>query len=251
MRHDVDWKIVRLHGVPKTIVLDRDVKFISYFWKTLWAKLGTKLLFSITCYPQTDGQTKVMNRMLSMLLRMMIKKNLQEWEDCLSPMKFAYNMVVNSTTQLCPFDVVYGFKPITQLHLLPLPLQERANMEASTRVDFLKKLHEKTKEANKSRKKMLFEPGDLVWVLPRKEHFPKKRLRRETSRRTYIHGEITSNHKEKGGTNRPKKEQAKRESHAAKGRRKEVHTHCHTAKDGPNQAHVASGSKPSPRSLFG
>jgi hypothetical protein len=73
--------IVRLHGVPKTIVSDRDIKFMSYFWKTLWGKLGTKLLFSTTCHPKTDGQTEVVNRTLSQLLRTMIKKNLREWED--------------------------------------------------------------------------------------------------------------------------------------------------------------------------
>ena len=180
-------EIVRLHGMPRTIVSDRDVKFVSYFWKTLWAKLGTKLLFSTTCHPQTDGQTEVVNRTLSMLLRTMVKKNLKIWEDCLPHVEFAYNRAVHSTTNLCPFEIVYGFKPIAPIDLLPLPLQERINMEASKRATYVNKIHEKTKEAielsakrkatsmNKHRKKVLFEPGDLVWIHLRKDHFPDKR----------------------------------------------------------------------------
>ena len=78
-------EVVRLHGVPRTIVSDRDTKFLSYFWKTLWEKLGTKLLFSSTCHPQTDGQTEVVNRTLSMMLRAVLKKKLKMWEECLPP----------------------------------------------------------------------------------------------------------------------------------------------------------------------
>jgi hypothetical protein len=44
-------EIVRLHGVPNTIVLGRDAKFLSHFWRILWFKLGIKLLFSTTCHP--------------------------------------------------------------------------------------------------------------------------------------------------------------------------------------------------------
>ena len=72
-------EILRLHEVPKRIVSDRDVKFLSYFWKTLCGKLRIKLLFSTAYHPQTNGQTEVTNCTLSALLRVLIKKNIKEW----------------------------------------------------------------------------------------------------------------------------------------------------------------------------
>ncbi|KAK0595339.1 hypothetical protein LWI29_005754 [Acer saccharum] len=131
-------EIVRLHGMPKTIVSDRDAKFLSYFWKTLWGKLGTKLLFSTTCHPQTDGQTEVVNRTLSALLRAIIQKNLKTWEDCLPHVEFAYNRSMHSTTHFSPFEIVYGFNPLTPLDLISLPMNEHVNLDGKEKADFVK-----------------------------------------------------------------------------------------------------------------
>jgi hypothetical protein len=84
-------EIIRLHGVPNTIVSDRDTKILCHFWRTLWSKLGTKLLFSTTCHPQTIGQTEVVSRTLSTMLRDVLKTNIKMWKECLPHVEFAYN----------------------------------------------------------------------------------------------------------------------------------------------------------------
>jgi hypothetical protein len=180
-------EIVRLHGMPKTIVSDRDAKFLSYFWKTLWGKLGTKLLFSTTCHPQTDGQTEVVNRTLSSLLRAIIKRNLKTWEDCLPHVEFADNRSIHSATKFSPFEIVYGFNPLSPLDLTSLPVSERVNLDGKKKAEFVKMIHEKARlnierrtkqyvhQANKGRKKVVFEPGDWVWLHLRKDRFPEKR----------------------------------------------------------------------------
>jgi hypothetical protein len=138
--------VVCLHGVPNTIVLDCDTKFLSHFWRCLWARLGTKLLFSTTCHPQIDGQTEVVNRTLSTMLRAVLKKNLKMWEDCLSHIEFAYNRSVHSTTKLCPFEIVYGFVPRAPIDLLPIPFSVQHNFDATQRVEQILTLHRITKE---------------------------------------------------------------------------------------------------------
>jgi transposase InsO family protein len=115
-------EIVHLHGVPTTIVSDSDAKFLSHFWRTLWLNLGIKLLFSTTCHPQTDGQTEVVNRTLSTTLRAILKSNLKLWEECLPHIEFTYNRSVQSTTKLCPFQVVYVLIPTLLLIYCPYRL---------------------------------------------------------------------------------------------------------------------------------
>ncbi|KAF7832765.1 hypothetical protein G2W53_015098 [Senna tora] len=166
-------EIVRLHGIPRTIASDRDAKFLSHCWRVLWGKLGTQLLFSTTCYPQTDGQTEVANRTLGTLLRAVIKRNVKAREDCIPLIEFAYNRSVHSSTKFCPFGIVYGFNPLTPLDLMPLPVNEIASLDGKRKAELVRKIHEEArlhvleknkqaaKHANKGRKLVNFQPDDL------------------------------------------------------------------------------------------
>jgi hypothetical protein len=151
----------------------------------LWAKLGTKLLFSTTCHPQTDGQTEVVNRTLSTMLRVVLKKNIEMWEECLPHVEFDYNRSLHSTTKMCPFEIIYGLLPRAPIDLMPLPSSEKLNFDAKQLAELMLKMHETTKEniermnaknkissGDKGRKQLDFESGDLVWLHLRKERFP-------------------------------------------------------------------------------
>jgi hypothetical protein len=179
-------EIVRLHGVPKTIVSDRDSKFLSYFWNTLWRKLGTKLLFSTSHHPQTDGQTEVTNRTLGTLLRGLVSKTQKDWDLKLAHAEFAYNRSPTYATNHSPFEVVYGVNPYLPLDLITMPKEELVHPDAEAKLKSMIKLHEQVqerikavnevyKQRSKNKKPKLFNEGDLVWVHLRKERFPSKR----------------------------------------------------------------------------
>ncbi|RDY13933.1 hypothetical protein CR513_01072, partial [Mucuna pruriens] len=74
-----------------------------------------------TCYPQSNGRTKVVNKILSQLLRCFVGKSLKSWKEWLPHLEFAFNRVVNTTTSHSPFELVYGFNPLSPMDLLPLP----------------------------------------------------------------------------------------------------------------------------------
>jgi len=185
--------VVRLHGLPKTIVSDRDPKFISHFWRTFWGRLGNKFNFSTSCHPETDEQIEVVNRSLSTMLRAILKGNHKSWDEYLPHIEFAYNRVVHKTTQLSPFEVVYGFNPLTPKDLIPLPNSiDFIHKEGASKVDFVKKLHEKVKiqiqqqsdkyasQNNKAKIVRSFEERDWVWLHLRKEISKLKKVKTQS-----------------------------------------------------------------------
>ena len=86
-----------------------------------WKKLGTKLLFSKTCHPQTDGQTEVTNRTLGTLLRALVEPHAKAWDLLLLHAEFTYNRAPSKATGLSPFKVVYGIDPLSPNDLTPRP----------------------------------------------------------------------------------------------------------------------------------
>lgn len=105
--------IVRLHGVPESIVSDRDPRFTSKFWRELQRLLGSSLLMSTAFHPETDGLTERRIRTLSSILRSLVSDDQTDWDQQIPITEFALNSAVNVSTGFAPFELNYGFLPST------------------------------------------------------------------------------------------------------------------------------------------
>ncbi|WVZ77022.1 hypothetical protein U9M48_024925 [Paspalum notatum var. saurae] len=103
--------IVRLHGVPRSIVSDRDPVFTSAFWRELMRLMGTKLHMSSAFHPQSDGQTEAANRVIVMYLRCFTGDRPRHWLRWLPWAEYTYNTAYQSSLRDTPFRVVYGRAP--------------------------------------------------------------------------------------------------------------------------------------------
>ncbi|KAL2226751.1 UNVERIFIED_CONTAM: Transposon Ty3-G Gag-Pol polyprotein [Sesamum indicum] len=101
-------EIVRLHGVPVSIVSDRDPQFTSRLWESLQMALGTKLYFSTAFHPQTDGQSERMIQTLEDMMRACTMEFKGNWDDHLPLMEFAYNNSFRSSISIAPYEAIYG-----------------------------------------------------------------------------------------------------------------------------------------------
>jgi hypothetical protein len=123
-------EVYRLHGLPLSIVSERDTRFLSHFWRCLWRLSSTKLDFSNAYHLQTNGQTKVVNRSLGALLRSLVGEHIKSWDTKLFQAEFAYNRSTNQSTGLSPFTIIYGSNPRAPLDLASVPDMMRTNTTA-------------------------------------------------------------------------------------------------------------------------
>lgn len=117
--------MVKLHGLPLSIVSDRDRIFTSLFWRTLFKLLQTKLLLSSAYHQQTDGQTERVNQCLEMYLRCAVHDAPKQWKAWLSLAELWYNTNYHTALGCSPLKALYGYDPPLG-SFLPLPDSEQS-----------------------------------------------------------------------------------------------------------------------------
>ena len=100
--------VVKLHGVPDSILSDRDPRFTAHFWRAFWAQLGSTLTMSTAYHPQTDGQTERANRTLEEMLRAYVSWRQTDWDVYLPTLEMAYNSSKQVSTGFSPYYLNAG-----------------------------------------------------------------------------------------------------------------------------------------------
>ncbi|GJT13955.1 putative reverse transcriptase domain-containing protein [Tanacetum coccineum] len=103
-------EIVCRHGVPISIISDRDSKFASRFWRSLQGALGTQLDMSTAYHPQTDGQSERTIQTLEDMLRACVIDFGGSWDRHLPLVEFSYNNSYHASIKAAPFEALYGRK---------------------------------------------------------------------------------------------------------------------------------------------
>jgi hypothetical protein len=165
--------IYKLHGLPQSIISDRDRIFTSKFWQSLFKMAGIQLRMSSSYHPQTDGQTERVNQCLETFLRCFVHACPSRWVRWLPLAEYWYNTSTHSALGRTPFEVLYGHPPrhlgIDPSAATPVPdlhqwLEERELMQDLVRLHLQRAQERMRRQADKNRSERTFSPGDLVFL---------------------------------------------------------------------------------------
>jgi len=165
--------VYRLHGLPSTIMSDRDRIFTSMFWRELFRLAQTTLSMSSAYHPQTDGQTERVNQCLETFLRCFVHSCPRRWLKWIPLAEFRYNTSDHSSISRSPFKVLYGYPPrhfgISASSDKSAPeveafLTERATMRDLVRQHLLRAQQRMKSQADKRRSERIFTVGDFVYL---------------------------------------------------------------------------------------
>ncbi len=153
-------EVVRLHGLPSSIVSDRDSKFVSKFWREVHRLLGTKLLMSTSYHPETDGTSERAIRTATQILRALVRPDQKDWARRTPMVEFAMNSSRNATTGFAPFEITGGTLPRMLHDIAPEPALPGVTEFAERALDHLRQAHdniiasrvEQTRQANRRRR---------------------------------------------------------------------------------------------------
>lgn len=172
---EIFWStVVRHHGLPSSIVSDRDPRFTGHFWRTLWKCLGTQLTMSTAFHPQTDGQTERANRTLEEMLRSYVSFQQKDWDEHLVAAELAFNASKHASTGFTPFYLNGGREVSVPLDLALEEARSARQPDAAARIQQLHRDLDAAKEhllkaqqrqahhADKHRREMRFKVGDDV-----------------------------------------------------------------------------------------
>jgi hypothetical protein len=165
--------IYRLHGMPTTIVSDRDRIFTSTFWRELFSLAHVKLSMSSAYHPQSDGQTERVNQCLETYLRCFVHSCPKQWIRWLPLAEYWYNTAFHTSLQRSPFEVLYGRSPrhfgLSPSMLSSVPevdsmLTSRSTMIAVVQQHLHRAQQRIKRQADKRRSERTFAVGDSVFL---------------------------------------------------------------------------------------
>ena len=179
--------IIKLHGIPDTIVSDRGTQFTARFWQSWCVALGISSSLSTSFHPQTDGQTERLNQTLKQYLRCYALKASESWTDLLWLAELTYNNALHMSTGFSPFYATYGYHP----RLLPISIpsvvenvpdlhqhvRELRNIGKMVAVQLERAKTQYKKYADKHRKQgPSYQPGEKVLLSTRNIYFRAKSM---------------------------------------------------------------------------